>query len=64
MTELHTSVDAGNSVVVVEHDVDVVTAADWVIDIGTPRDVAAVPASRTAAYLTRRLADPPDPRNA
>lgn len=58
-------VDTGHSVVVVEHDLDVVRAADWVVDLGpaggdaggelvaegTPEDVANAPASRTGAYL-------------
>ena len=34
MAQLHRLVDAGNTVVVVEHDMDVVAAADWVIDLG------------------------------
>jgi excinuclease ABC subunit A len=65
MAQLHGLVDAGNSVVVVEHEMRVVADADWVIDIGpgageeggrivaegTPRDVAAAKDSRTAPYL-------------
>jgi excinuclease ABC subunit A len=61
-------VDAGNSVVVVEHDLDVVAAADWIIDLGPgggheggrivatgpPAEVAANPASVTGRYLARR----------
>ncbi|WP_241982236.1 excinuclease ABC subunit UvrA [Cryobacterium ruanii] len=63
-------VDAGNTVVVVEHEMDVVAAADWVIDLGpgggdaggrivaagTPKAVSTHPTSRTAPYLKRRLA--------
>jgi excinuclease ABC subunit A len=67
LTQLNRLVDAGNTVIVVEHDMDVVAAADWVIDIGpaggdkggnivvagTPHAVAAHPASRTAPYLAQ-----------
>jgi excinuclease ABC subunit A len=65
MAQLHRLVDAGNTVIVVEHDMDVVAAADWVIDlgpaggdaggqivaIGTPATVATSKNSRTAPYL-------------
>lgn len=69
LAQLHALVDAGDTVVVVEHDMDVVASADWVIDLGpsggdaggrvvaegTPEAVAAEPDSRTAPHLARRL---------
>ncbi|MGH7292320.1 MAG: hypothetical protein ACREJT_13975, partial [Myxococcota bacterium] len=65
-------VDAGNTVVVAEHDMGVVAGADWVIDLGpgagdaggrvvaagTPEDVASAGDSRTAPYLAARLGQP------
>jgi excinuclease ABC subunit A len=70
LAQLNALVDSGDTVVVVEHEMDVVAAADWVIDLGpsggdaggrivsagTPDAVAADPASRTAPYLAKRLA--------
>ncbi|KAB2364015.1 ATP-binding cassette domain-containing protein [Actinomadura montaniterrae] len=67
--QLHALVDGGATVVVVEHDMDVVASADHVIDLGpggggeggrvvaegTPARVAAAPGSRTAPYLKARL---------
>ncbi len=67
---LHRLTDAGNSVVVIEHNLDVVKTADWLIDLGpeggggggeiiaegTPEAVAANPASHTGRYLQPVLA--------
>ncbi|MGR3484726.1 MAG: excinuclease ABC subunit UvrA [Paracoccaceae bacterium] len=69
---LHELVDQGNSVVVIEHNLDVVKTADWVIDIGpeggdgggqvvakgTPEQVAKVEGSHTGHYLGPLLARP------
>ncbi|NOX59423.1 MAG: ATP-binding cassette domain-containing protein, partial [Planctomycetes bacterium] len=66
---LHGFVDAGNTVVVVEHNTDVLKTADWIIDLGpdggegggrivaegTPEDVAKVKASETGKVLKEVL---------
>jgi excinuclease ABC subunit A len=58
---LHQLRDAGNTIVVIEHNLDVIKTADWLIDmgpeggagggtvvgVGTPEDIAANPASHT-----------------
>ncbi|WP_152447076.1 excinuclease ABC subunit UvrA [Janthinobacterium sp. HH01] len=73
LLQLHGLVAAGNTVIVVEHNVQVLAASDWVIDVGpgageeggmivasgSPGDVADSPASRTAPYL-RRVLTPPE----
>jgi excinuclease ABC subunit A len=72
MAQLRDLVDAGHTVVVVEHEMRVVAAADWVIDLGpgaggdggkmvvagTPEDVAAHAASRTARHLKAAIDGP------
>ena len=69
MAQLSKLVDAGNTVIVVEHDMRVVSGSDWVIDIGpgageegghivasgTPATVSGSAVSRTAPYLARFL---------
>lgn len=71
MAQLNKLVDGGNTVVLVEHDMGVAAAADWVIDMGpsggdaggrilaagVPATVAEHPESRTAPYLAARLAE-------
>ena len=66
---LHELVEQGNTVVVIEHNLDVIKTADWLIDIGpeggdgggrivatgTPEDVAKVEASHTGRYLAPML---------
>ncbi|MGQ0511308.1 MAG: excinuclease ABC subunit UvrA [Betaproteobacteria bacterium] len=66
---LHRLRDAGNTVVVIEHNLDVIKTADWVVDLGpeggdgggsivaqgTPEQVAAVEGSHTGRYLRRVL---------
>jgi excinuclease ABC subunit A len=70
LAQLQTLVDAGNTVIVVEHDMRIVAASDWVMDIGpgagdeggrvvasaAPAQVAKNRESRTAPYLARALA--------
>lgn len=69
LVQLHRLVDAGHTVIVVEHDMRVVADSDWVIDIGpgageaggklvacgVPADVARSQKSRTAPFLARAL---------
>ena len=69
LAQLDGLVDAGNTVVVVEHDMDVVAASDWIIDVGpgagdeggrivaegSPQEVARVRKSVTAPYLAKHL---------
>ena len=66
---LHELADQGNTVVVIEHNLDVVKTADWLIDFGpaggdgggqivatgSPQDVAKVEASWTGRYLKELL---------
>ena len=66
---LHQLRNAGNTIVVIEHNLDVIKTADWLIDmgpeggagggmvvgVGTPEDIAANPLSHTGRYLARLL---------
>jgi excinuclease ABC subunit A len=69
LTVLHSLVDKGNSMVVIEHNLDVIKTADWIIDLGpeggseggtivatgTPEDIARSAASHTGKYLRKFL---------
>jgi len=77
---LHTLVETGNTVLVIEHNLEVIKTADWIIDLGpeggdgggriiatgTPEDVAFVDDSHTGRYLRPYLARrlPPPQRRA
>ncbi|RMF46808.1 MAG: excinuclease ABC subunit UvrA, partial [Anaerolineae bacterium] len=66
---LHRLVDAGNTVVIIEHHLDIIKVADWIIDLGpeggdaggevvaqgTPEDIAAEPRSYTGQFLKQVL---------
>ncbi|MDQ8023810.1 MAG: excinuclease ABC subunit UvrA [Moraxellaceae bacterium] len=70
LTVLHRLRDHGNTIVVIEHNLDVIKTADWIVDLGpqggagggqilvsgTPEEVAANTASHTGHYLARTLA--------
>ncbi|MCQ4159241.1 excinuclease ABC subunit UvrA [Roseomonas sp. GC11] len=69
---LHQLVDQGNTVVVIEHNLEVIKTADWILDMGpeggdgggqvvaegTPEQVAAIPASHTGRFLVPLLPKP------
>ncbi|HLY47428.1 MAG TPA: excinuclease ABC subunit UvrA [Stellaceae bacterium] len=73
---LHTLVEAGNTVLVIEHNLEVIKTADWLIDLGPeggdggghivatgpPEEVAAIDASHTGQYLRPYLARQPTTR--
>ena len=70
---LHRLVDNGNTVLVIEHNLDVIKTADWIVDLGpegghrggrviaegTPEQVAETPGSATGEYLARVLRGEP-----
>jgi excinuclease ABC subunit A len=73
MKQLDGLVVTGNTVVVVEHDMDVVAGSDWIIDIGPgagddggkvlasgpPEQIVVAPTSRTASFLARAIGQGP-----
>ena len=69
MEVLHALVDQGNTVIVIEHNLEVIKTADWILDLGpeggdgggrivaegTPEDIAAAPGSHTGRFLAPLL---------
>jgi len=69
--QLNRLADAGNTIILVEHDMQVIAACDWVIDMGPgagdeggevvgfgePEQIAALEKSKTAAFLKRKLGE-------
>ena len=69
---LNRLVDKGNTIVVIEHNMDVIKSADWIIDLGpeggieggevvamgTPEEVVAVEESHTGRFLRKALTTP------
>ena len=72
LSVLHELVEQGNTVIVIEHNLEVIKTADWIIDLGpdggsgggqliaagTPEDIAATPESKTGQYLKKYLEKP------
>ena len=68
--------DKGNTVIVIEHNLDVIKTSDWIIDMGpeggaeggtvvaegTPEDIAAVPESYTGKFLAEVIGRAAPPR--
>jgi excinuclease ABC subunit A len=75
---LHRLRDEGNTIIVIEHNLDVIKTADWVVDlgpeggdgggnivaVGTPEDIAAHPTSYTGHYLEAALRRAAQPASA
>jgi excinuclease ABC subunit A len=75
---LHALVDQGNTVIVIEHNLEVIKTADWILDLGpeggdggglivaegTPEDIAANPASHTGRFLAALLERTAPPKRA
>ncbi len=71
LTVMNRLVDAGNTVIVIEHNLDVIKSADWIIDLGpeggskggqivfagTPQQLLTAPASFTAEFVRRSIAN-------
>ncbi len=72
MEVLHRLTDLGNTIIIIEHNLDVVRSADWVLDLGpeggvdggeivgegTPERIAALPGSHTGMFLRRYFPQP------